>query len=240
MANYKLILGHVLKFEGGCSSDPRDNALKLGHSGVLGKDAGAKTYLNNYVHTCKGVIWATYVGYCNRIGKKPNPQEFVKMPQSLFEDIVKKLYWDSLYLDTLKSQAIAEFLFDMVWGSGLGGIKGQVRDLQNYLISKKVDVVGGADGVFGSNTINALNRYVKTKAREKEVIDTLYASRSKFLQNLEDSGSYGRGWLRRLDELTARAYTLIEEQAKNPVVKIGAIVLIGVSGFLLYKGLKKA
>jgi len=240
MANYKLILGHVLKFEGGCSSDPRDNALKLGHSGVLGKDAGTTTYLNNYVHTCKGVIWATYVGYCNRVGKKPNPQEFVKMPLPLFEDIVKKLYWDSLYLDTLKSQAIAEFLFDMVWGSGLGGIKGQVRDLQNFLISKKVDLVGGADGSFGKNTIIALNNYVKTKAREKEVIDVLYNSRSKFLKGLEDTGSYGRGWLRRLDELTARAYSLIGETAKKPIVKIGAILLIGVSGFFLYKGLKKA
>jgi hypothetical protein len=70
MANYKLILGHVLKFEGECASDPRDNALKLGHSGVLGKDAGTRTYLNNYVHTCKGVIWATYVFYCKNIALK--------------------------------------------------------------------------------------------------------------------------------------------------------------------------
>jgi hypothetical protein len=45
MANYKLILGHVLKFEGGCSSDPRDNALKLGNSGVLGKDAVEQSVL---------------------------------------------------------------------------------------------------------------------------------------------------------------------------------------------------
>jgi lysozyme family protein len=162
------------------------------------------------------------------------------MPLPLFEDIVKKLYWDSLYLDTLKSQAIAEFLFDMVWGSGLGGIKGQVRDLQNFLISKKIDVVDGADGGFGKNTITALNNFVKTKAREKEVFDVLYNSRSKFLKGLEDTGSYGRGWLRRLDELTARAYSLIGETAKKPIVKIGAILLIGVSGFFLYKGLKKA
>lgn len=240
MANYKNIIDHVAKWEGGPSSDPRDNALSLGHSGILGKDAGIKNYPNNYVHTSKGVIWATYVHYCKINKRKPNPQEFVKMPKPVWEGIVKNVFWDAIYLDKLKSQAIAEFLFDMFWGSGAGGIKSQVRDLQNFLIQNKVDIgKGGADGVIGMGTINGLNQFVKTKNKEKEVIDVLYKSRAQFLKTREDSGSYGKGWLNRLNELTANAYKMIEEQAKSPIVKIGIVALLGVGGFFLFKSFSK-
>jgi lysozyme family protein len=240
MANYKNIIDHVAKWEGGPSSDPRDNALSLGHSGILGKDAGIKNYPNNFVHTSKGVIWATYLHYCRINKRKPNAQEFVKMPKPIWEGIVKNVFWDSIYLDKLKSQAIAEFLFDMLWGSGVGGIKSQVRDLQKLLIENKIDLgKAGADGVIGKATIDGLNEFVKNKTREKLVIDTLYKSRAQFLKTREDSGSYGKGWLNRLDELTASAYKQIEEQAKKPTTKIIAFGLLGLGGFFLYKSLLK-
>ena len=40
MADFRLLIDHTINWEGGASADPRDQGLRYGNSGVLGKDVG--------------------------------------------------------------------------------------------------------------------------------------------------------------------------------------------------------
>jgi lysozyme family protein len=222
MADFRLLIEHTLKWEGGVSADPRDKGLAYGHSGVLGKDGGDKRFPNNYIHTNKGVLWGTYVNYCRIKGKTPSPSEFIEMPKSLFIDIYKVLFWDKIYGDQIKSQGVAEILMEAIWG---GGSKNLVIKLQEFLNSKGASLK--VDGAIGMNTIKALNNYTTTKAKESDIVEYLSTARLNWLKTLSDWSVFGVGWGRRVEEMRLRAL----EYAKKGIasntgkVVIGAIIL---------------
>jgi lysozyme family protein len=230
MANHQLLVDHILRSEGGCSSDPEDNALKYGHSGVLGKGYDNR-HPNNYVHTCKGVIWSTYVAYCKIKKKTPNAQEFLKMSPALWGDIYKTLFWDKVRGDEIKSQAIAEILVEAVWG---GGLQGMVREMQRWLNTKGASLE--VDGAIGKLTIAALNKYTKTAASQKELFDTLTAQRLRYLKSLGDWWKYGNGWTDRVSKLAARAESFF---GKTSTKVGGSAILLVLGGYLAYNYLRK-
>jgi hypothetical protein len=225
MADHKLLVSHIIKWEGKCGADPRDNALQYGHSGILGKGYDRK-YPNDYIHTCKGITWGTYVNYCRIKKIIPNPKAFVEMSETLWGNIYKELFWDRMYADQIKSQAIAEILVEAIWG---GGSKGMVRTLQRFLNSKGANLV--TDGDMGKNTYTALNKYVNSKAREKEVFDMLTDQRMAYLRSLSDWVHYGNGWTNRVNGLKARAIELL----KSTPVQIGGLLVFGTIAYLVYK-----
>lgn len=239
MANFKDILSHVAKWEGSCGSDPVDNALKLGHSGVLGKDVpseyqtfSTRKYPNNYVHTCKGVIWATYVAYCSKVKKTPNAQEFIKMPKSLWEDIIYYVFWKPRDLDNLKSQALANFIFDVYWGSGTGGAKPTMRALQNELNKHGAKLT--ADGVVGKGTIEAINKYTKDGKdgdREKQLLKVMYDARKEHLSRMDDAWKYLKGWTNRLNALYERSLGMVGAATATGL----GVILIAAGIYYYYK-----
>lgn len=211
MANWNLFVDHVLKFEGGHSADPDDNALKLGHSGVRGGAINPATnkpydrrHPNNFIHTNKGIIWATYVSYKNLVGQRPDANEFLLMPQNVWQDIYKKLFWDYIQGDKIKYQPIAEALMSAKWG---GGGKSLVRNLQSHLnsLGAKLSITG----TVNIPTLNAINTLLNTKARLNTAVKFLYDRRLAFLRSLSDWVKYGKGWKRRLDAELLRYYKLI-------------------------------
>lgn len=223
MANYKNILSHVKTNEGGYSADPRDNQSK-NPSDVKGLD---KRYPNLPVHTYRGVAYASWKEYARRKGFVPTGKSFVNMTLAQWEDFLKTLYWDAIYGDFIKSQGIAEILFEAIWG---GGSKNLVIDLQTFLRKKGFNIA--VDGAMGKNTYTALNEFTsKSQKNETELVKYLTAERLKYLQSLSDWSNYSKGWTRRLYEIQDQALKYVTE---NPVKTGGGIILLALLGTGVY------
>ena len=224
MADFKLLIEHTLKWEGGASADPRDKGLQYGNSGVLGKDGGDLRFPNNPIHTNKGILWGTYVSYCKAKGKTPSAKEFIEMSKPLWVDIYKTLFWDKIFGDYIKSQAIAEIVMEAIWG---GGSMGMVKTLQAFLNKEGASPQLVVDGAMGMNTANAINKYASTKAKEMKVVELLTTQRLNYLKSLSDWSWAGTGWGNRVKELYARASDLVKKGTASNTGKvvIGAIIL---------------
>ena len=94
--------------------------------------------------------------------------------------IMKKFFWDYAWGDQIQSQAIAEILTEIVWGSGPGGLKPNVILLQKYLKDRGYDPKG-IDGGMGKDTVAALNKFIYDKGAkgEKEIVDLIWNNRAK-------------------------------------------------------------
>ena len=228
MANYKNILSHVKTNEGGYSADPRDNQSK-NPSDVKGLD---KRYPNLPVHTYRGVAYASWKEYARRKGFVPTGKSFVNMTLAQWEDFLKTLYWDAIYGDFIKSQGIAEILFEAIWG---GGSKNLVVDLQTFLRKKGFNIA--VDGAMGKQTYTAINEFTgKSQKNETELVKYLTAERLKYLQSLSDWSNYSKGWTRRLYEIQDQALKYVTE---NPIKTGGgvlALLLVGAGYYYLSKG----
>lgn len=106
MANHKLLIPHIRRWEGGFVCDADD----------LG---GA---------TNKGVTYITLKRY-HRIKGYPVPTigDLQRLTDERWEDIYKSLYWDACKADKIKSQNVANQLVDWYWHSGIHAIKGVQR-----------------------------------------------------------------------------------------------------------------
>jgi lysozyme family protein len=228
VANYKNILSHVKTNEGGYSADPRDNQSK-NPSDVKGLD---KRYPTLPVHTYRGVAYASWKEYARRKGFVPTGKSFVNMTLAQWEDFLKTLYWDAIYGDFIKSQGIAEILFEAIWG---GGSKNLVIDLQTFLRKKGFNIA--VDGAMGKQTYTAINEFTnKSNKNETELVKYLTAERLKYLQSLSDWSNYSKGWTRRLYEIQDQALKYVTE---NPIKTGGgvlALLLVGAGYYYLSKG----
>lgn len=109
MADYKKLIPHVLKWEGGWSNDPDDNGGP----------------------TMKGVTLAVYTAYRTKKGlPAPSQKDLKNIIQEEWEDIFKNMYWDRWKADYINSQSVANLLVDWVWTSGVYGIKFAQRILK--------------------------------------------------------------------------------------------------------------
>jgi len=231
MAKFDNIMKHVLTWEGGHSSDPDDNALKRGHSGVKGGSYVSK-YKDNFIHTNRGVTWGTWRSYKNRIGKKLDGMEFVNMTINDWKKFAKYMFWNPYYLDNVKSQGVAEIIFDAYWGGGGSILVGQ---MQQYLTDKGYSTKG-VDRAMGKNTAAAINKFTEDPTREKQLIKFLSDKRIAWLKTREDWGKYGKGWTNRVNAMYKQAINYI---TSNPVatagIGLGTILLGAVVIFLITK-----
>jgi lysozyme family protein len=222
MANYKLILPSVAKFEGGLSSDPRDSCSKK-RSDVIDPKNGLG------YHTNKGVCYSTWLTASKKLGFDASGKSFVAMKQSQWESIVKDLYWNPLNLDKVNSQAIAEILFQSNWGSGMGGAMTLVRFMQ-----EKINLA--QTGKMDTLTITKLNDYTKNPAKEKSLFKDIWQRRLQYLQSLKSFSTYGKGWTRRMNDLLDRGLSYMDE-LKKPISIIGLALIVGGIYFIKSKNL---
>jgi lysozyme family protein len=218
MANYKLILPSVAKFEGGLSSDPKDSCSKL-RSDVIDPKNGLG------YHTNKGVCYSTWVSASKKLGFDSSGKAFVNMTQSQWESIIKELYWNPLNLDKVNSQAIAEILFQSNWGSGMGGAMTLVRFMQGKLNLAQT-------GKMDTNTITKLNDYTKTKTSETSLFKAIWQRRLEYLQSLKSFSTYGKGWTNRMNDLLNRGLSYID--ANKSKLGIGALLLVAGGIYFAY------
>ena len=223
MADHRKILEHVKSHEGGYSADPVDNASS-DPSPIVGLD---KRYPSLPVHTYRGVTWRTWKNYSAKKGMAVSADKFVGMSLATWEDLLKTLYWDSILGDQIKSQGVAEMIFEAVWGGGATRFN---SDLQTYLQRRGYDIK--ADGAIGPKTVAALNAYTKSKKNEEDLILHMANKRLEYLQNLDDWATYRKGWSSRLAELKDRALSYINIIKKDP--KISGLGLLAGAAAVWY------
>jgi lysozyme family protein len=233
MANWELILNHVAKWEGGASADPRDTCADV-PSDVLetkGQFAGKP------FHTNKGVCYKTWLTASKALGFSPTGKAFMAMTTEQWRKIVKMLFWDSMHLDKLNSQNIAELMLEVRWGSGTGA-RGRefFRELQRLIGMTGADL----DGYVGSKTIDALNKYISVKGNEAALYKKLWDFRYKQLDTLGKDSKYAwarSGWLNRMSDLLTRSKQFVMD---NPTtIKAIGILLMAAVGYGVYQYLEK-
>lgn len=141
--------------------------------------------------TNKGVTLTTFKGYCKQKGRtEPTVDDLKNISDEDWTDIMKGLYWDRWKADRIKNQSIANILVDWVWMSGVHGIK------------RPQAVLGvTADGIVGSNTINAVNNYPS----QEELFNRIKQARYDFIDGICKSRPanerFRKGWCNRLEGL---------------------------------------
>ena len=102
MANSRLFIPKVLRWEGGFVNDPLD------HGGA----------------TNKGVTIACFksMGFDNDGDGDIDIDDLRRLTDDQAYAIMKRLYWNRWRADEIENQSIAEMLVDFVWGSGKWGI----------------------------------------------------------------------------------------------------------------------
>ncbi len=127
MANVKLLLPFILRWEGGYVNDPLDRG-------------GA---------TNKGVTIATWrkVGYDKDGDGDIDVDDLKRLTdEDVLNRVLKPHYWDRWKADQIEIQQVAEILVDWVWASGAHGIK-----IPQRILGLKVD------GIVGPVTLAAVN-----------------------------------------------------------------------------------
>jgi lysozyme family protein len=231
VANYKLVIPHVKRNEGGLADTLKDTNPAKNPSPIKNPKTGL------FYHTNKGIIWGTWVAWSKKKGIAVDSQRWYKMSDADWEDVMKTLYWDSVQGDKINSQAIAEILFEAVWG---GSAKSLIVYLQTYLRQKgftndKGEEIG-VDGAMGQNTYQALNKLTKDPKKHAQLIKDLTAKRLATLKTLGSWSWAGKAWTRRLEEIQETGLKYITE---NPIKTGGGILgilLLGVGAYYLSKG----
>ena len=232
MANYKLVIPHVKRNEGGLADTLKDTNPAKNPSPIKNPKTGL------FYHTNKGIIWGTWVAWSKKKGIAVDSQRWYKMSDADWESVMKTLFWDSIDADKINSQAIAEILFEVVWGSG--NAKSLIVYLQTYLRQKgftndKGEEIG-VDGAMGQNTYQALNKLTKDPKKHAQLIKDLTAKRLTQLQSMSSWSWAGKAWTRRLYEIQDAGLKYITE---NPIKTGGGIIgilLLGVGAYYLSKG----
>ena len=189
MANIEHFIPFLIKWEAGISKKSNETneslfqrARKTGWADDP-DDLGGQTMV--------GVTMATYEEYCRRKGyPKPTTERLMDLSYNDWKSILKMLYWDRWNADEIKSQSIAEIVFDFVWASGAHGIK-VPQDL------------GGVspDGIVGPKTLAAVN-----SRNPRELFDQIKIARFDFIEDIcrqrPANNKFKRGWMNRINNIS--------------------------------------
>ncbi len=203
MADFNLVIPVIRRSEGGLSKDPTDTAAKF------------PVPDNSGYHTNKGITWQTFSTNGVKLGYPVSPKVFYEMPDQIWKSITKKLYWDDIKGDQIKSQAVATILVDWYFGSMSYAIK-NLQSVLNTKFGYKLTI----DGELGPVTLAALN-----KVDPAALSSYLAAARVAFIEKISKNpgqSKFRNGWL---DD--AR-YTYSQAVKHLPEIGAGLALLTGI------------
>lgn len=140
MADYKLLVPHILKWEGGVANDPDDSGG----------------------YTNKGVTigtWRMY-GYDNDHDGDIDYKDLSKITTDQWGMIFKFQYWNRAKGDSIKDQLVANIIIDWLWNSGYYALKNAQLVANTFGAGLLVDGVIGRKSVHSINAIDP-NQYSK-------------------------------------------------------------------------------
>ena len=109
------------------------------------------------------------------------------------EPIYKKNYWDRVKGDDLPD-GLDLMIFDFAVNAGTGRAAKFIQKLVNTTV----------DGGIGPNTLGKIKEYVVTYGIE-ETITSYALMRQNYYESLSTFDTFGRGWTRRVSEVTEKA-----------------------------------
>lgn len=150
MPNYKHIIPFIMLWEEGIKTSLYNRMpwcdyfalCKQKGLHIIPDDAGGPT-------VC-GVTLGTYKQYWKRKGKDrvPTSEDLVQIGAEEWLDLFKTMFWDKCYGEKISSQAVADFIVDWYWTSGV------------YAIKRVQKVVGAyQDGIIGRITLGCINAF---------------------------------------------------------------------------------
>lgn len=182
MASVSNIRPFIQKWEGGLSRETADNASSNPAPWIYRGLSGW--------HTNKGVTYTTFKSLAPKLGYQVSAENFFNMPDDIWDKIFYSGYWQPWGLDEIKSQAIADFIANASWGSGLSG---SFNTIKKYLATKNIAVTNKVQAVAAINKLALFN--------ETEIFNELIDFRNNFFRSLNDFPTYGKGWLNRSEAL---------------------------------------
>jgi len=206
MADFNLYYPKLVKHEGGYANDP--------------KDTGGETYRG--IARRYNPTWNGWVDIDAK--KKAGPIKWNSVfpeLESKVKPFYKKAYWDSIALDKLNNQSIAEFLADFKIN---GMWKSDVNKIQSF--------VGAVpDGAIGRDTIEVINKYPDTGKLHDFIFKTRKEHYDRVVAVDPSQSKFYDGWTNRIKQFSY--------DNKGIVVAAGVgfffWILLGVVAFIIYK-----
>jgi lysozyme family protein len=172
MAEFNLndrLVPFIIGMEGGWVNDPADKGGE----------------------TNRGITLGTFNFLCKRtLGLEPTHELFMSLSREQVALFVK-WYWDDVRASEFYSQAVAEYVTDWNWGSGLSAKKCLQRVLTT-VFRKNLSV----DGIIGPASIEAAN-----SVSGPDLLAALYRERIAFYERIAPDGStnarFRKGWKNR-------------------------------------------
>ena len=152
-----------------------------------------------YVNHPKDPGGETNLGVTKRVYQEHGGTKDMK--DLLVEDVApiyKKGYWDKMKCDDIPS-GLDLCLFDF----GVNAGPGSAAKFLQSMIGTTVD------GGIGPNTLAKLEEYIRENG-EHEAVNKYQEMRQKYYENLSTFATFGRGWTRRVDEVTEKAKEWIQ------------------------------
>lgn len=146
--------------------------------------------------TNMGITALTYAEYTGRRLSTITEQEMRSLTVEMVAPIYKRKYWDKCKCDQLPS-GIDYAVFDYAVNSGPTRA---IKHLQECLAIN-------ADGIIGAQTL----KYVENSL-PSELLREYLQRREDFLKGLRTFKTFGRGWMRRVNEVKELAESLMQEQ----------------------------
>jgi lysozyme family protein len=221
MVNYKNLVTFIKIKEGGISANPNDSASK--NPSPCGKDSKGYPY-----HTNKGIQWATFKALASKGGYTASCDNFLKMPDDIWNKVYKVGFWNEIQGDRIQNQAIANTFVEMVWGSGLGSV------------SRGTGTIGWLNSFFKNNynqnltTITQMVDFVNkldNEGKTPELFEKLNNFRASKYKALNQP-AFTKGWLNRLNAfyILNKPYAISTKEKTS--ITLGVILII--AGVTLY------
>jgi len=237
MADHKNQMDFIKKWEGGLSNDPRD-------IGPASQPAPCVYQGQTGWHTNKGIIYSTFESNAARLGYSATCENFFAMPDYIWLKIYKVSFWDKFLLDSYRSQAIADVIVSLAWGSGLGGAYKQLAKFLNAGYNTNFRATTSDYNIENVKAIrDVVREHTRTALGEKRLHLRLIQHMQQFYISL-NKPVYIRGWLNRLNALYKFTYPSLRVAQQERKVLVftlaaGSVAVLSIVGFLLYENENK-
>jgi len=153
-------------------------------------------------HTNRGITYSTFSANASKLGYKNDADTFFNMPDEVWFKIFKRLYWDAVQADRIKSDALAIYATSWVWGSGAAGGRSRLR---TWLRKHGYDVTD-------SGIPDAINK-LAAKVGEQLALNSMLDDRAAQFRALNQPANL-KGWLNRLERYRVALTDLIKKKTK--------------------------
>jgi len=152
-----------------------------------------------YVNHPKDPGGETNLGVTKRVYEDFGGEKEMKdLTKEDVEPIYKKNYWDRVKGDDLP-EGLDLCIFDFAVNAGPGRAAKFIQRLVGTTV----------DGGIGPNTLKCIDDYVKENS-VAETIEKYQSMRQEYYEGLSTFETFGRGWTRRVDEVTQEATKWIQ------------------------------